>query len=450
MDKKGPTMAAQSSPHLDRPNLLFVFPDQLGATWLGCYGHPDVHTPNIDRFAREGLVFDRAYTASPVCTPFRGTLFTGRYPCQTGVIENGLRIPHSEVTLAQRLNQGGYHTSYVGKWHLSGPPGGNRWVPPQERAGFQDFIGWESHHVNHWQGLIWEDDPQAPIHMPGHETDALTDLACERLAMLSQPFCLFVSYQAPHPPCTPPPEFLRLYKDRELGLRPNVADRHLWYRRPEWNCDYSLRAFVERYYGEISHLDHTLGRLLSQVQALGLDQSTTVILTSDHGEMAGCHGLFGKGCMYEESVHIPLIVRHPQATAGRRTEALFSSIDFYPTLLDLCGLVPTGEGISYAPLILGKEQPPRERVFMQYKKLCIRRDTLKLVTDLSASTLTALYDLGADPYEQVNLLHDPAHQGHVNDLKEELDAWLQDALRRKGDTAQAVTPSPAFQPGAPA
>ena len=110
----------------DHPNLIFVFPDQLGATWLGCYGNPDVRTPNIDRFARQGILFERAYTASPVCTPFRGTLFTGRYPCQTGVVENGLHIPRSEVTLAERLKQGGYHTAYMGKWHLSGPPGVKR------------------------------------------------------------------------------------------------------------------------------------------------------------------------------------------------------------------------------------------------------------------------------------------------------------------------------------
>jgi uncharacterized sulfatase len=99
----------------DRPNLVFVFPDQMGATWLGCYGNAQVYTPEIDRFAGEGLLFERAYTASPVCTPFRGTLFTGRYPCQTGIVENGLRIPSCEVTLADRLNRGGYHTAYVGK-----------------------------------------------------------------------------------------------------------------------------------------------------------------------------------------------------------------------------------------------------------------------------------------------------------------------------------------------
>jgi arylsulfatase A-like enzyme len=230
----------------DHPNLVFVFPDQMGATWLGCYGNAWLHTPEIDRFAGEGLLFEQAYTASPVCTPFRGTLFTGRYPCQTGIVENGLRVPPCEVTLADRLNRSGYHTAYVGKWHLSGRPGGNRWVPPQERAGFQCFLGWESHHVDHWQGRIWEDDPDRVIHMQGHETDALTELACSTLAGLESPFCLFVAYQAPHPPCTPPPDLLQLYEGRSLTYRPNVTDTGAWYRRPEWGCDYGLRTFVDR------------------------------------------------------------------------------------------------------------------------------------------------------------------------------------------------------------
>lgn len=123
----------------EQPNLIFILPDQWRATVLGCYGDPDVKTPNLDQLAQESLVFDRAYTASPVCTPFRGTLFTGRYPTQTGVLKNGYRILDEEVTLAELFTEGGYHTAYVGKWHLSGPPGGNRWVPPQERAGFETF-----------------------------------------------------------------------------------------------------------------------------------------------------------------------------------------------------------------------------------------------------------------------------------------------------------------------
>ena len=426
------------------PNLIFCLPDQLGAAWLGCYGNPDVHTPNIDRLAREGILFEQAYTASPVCTPYRGTLFTGRYPCQTGVVENGLHIPRSETVLAELFNRGGYHTAYVGKWHLSGPPGSNRWVPPGARAGFQSFLGWESHHVDHWQGLIWEDDPDRPIRMPGHETDALTDMACDRLAGLSEPFCLFVAYQSPHPPCTPPPEYLDLPTREDLAYRPNVTDRNAWYRRPEWDADYDLRTFVDRYRAEIAHFDRAFGRLLTKVEALGLADNTIVVLTSDHGEMAGSHALFGKGVMYEESIRVPLIVRHPAGQRGARCDDLFSSVDLLPTLLDLCGLPPasTAEGTSYGPRIRGEEQTPREAVYIQYKDLCVRRGGFKLVADIPATTPTALYDLGTDPYEQNNLLAAPSYAGTVHSLHRELVAWLEDVQQRVGEPQEASRPIP--------
>jgi arylsulfatase A-like enzyme len=427
--------------------VVLIFPDQLGATWLGCYGHPDVRTPNVDRFAREGTTFERAYTASPICTPFRGTLFTGRYPCQTGITENGFRLPHAETTLAELFNRGGYHTAYVGKWHLSGPPGGNRWVPPEERAGFQTFLGWESHHVDHWSGRIWADDPDRAIPMPGHETDALTEIACDTLSKLERPFCLFVAYQAPHPPCTPPPDTLALYEHKELTYRANVTDRKLWYRRPAWGCDYNLRTFLDRHYGEISHFDSAFGRLLSKVAELGLADNTIVLLTSDHGEMAGCHGLYGKGVMYEEAVRIPLIVRHPAGPSGARSSALFSSVDFMPTLLDLCGLTPApaAEGVSYGPLIRGKEQTTRETVTIQYHDLCLRRGAYKLVTDATAHVPTALHHLETDPYEQDNVVHDLTYRQIVQRMQRELSAWLQDVLSRAGKPQGASQPSPALK-----
>jgi arylsulfatase A-like enzyme len=432
-----------------QPNLIFVLPDQWRATVLGCYGNPDVQTPNLDRLAEESVVFDRAYTASPVCTPFRGTLFTGRYPTQTGVTKNGYRIPHEEVTLAELFNRGGYHTAYVGKWHLSGPPGGNRWVPPQERAGFETFVGWESHHVDHWDGRIWADDPDHPLPMPGHETDALTDIALDVLGDLEPPFCLFIAYQAPHPPCAPPPMFQDLYRDQPIHHRPNV-DQDVGYDRPEWDADYDLRTFVERYYAEISQLDSALGRLLSTVTESNLNDDTIVVFTSDHGEMMGSHGLFSKGVMYEESIQIPLIARHPDGPQGLRADVLVSSVDFMPTLLDLCGLppAPTAEGISYAPLIRGESQPKEhESVFAEYgDQLCIRRQTTKLVAQRDTLDPIALYDLETDPYEQVNRLCDVTYQDQETDLHQSLKSWYRDMQQRKGNQSHtAAEPSPAFE-----
>lgn len=198
--------------------------------------------------------------------------------------------------------------------------------------------------------------------------------------------------------------------------------------------------------GEISHFDAAFARLLFRLEELGLADNTIVVLTSDHGEMAGCHGHFGKGVMYEEAVHIPLIVRHPAGPKGKRTQALFSSVDFVPTLLDLCGLPPTqtAEGTSYGPLIWGEEQTARETVFMQYHDLCIRRGRFKLVADASARIPAALYDLGADPFEQDNLIHKSGFHQVIRDLQHELIAWYKDTQLRTGDTQEASRQSSAF------
>lgn len=202
--------------------MLFVLADQLGARWLPMYGNSIVQTPHLSEFAEQSTIVDRAITTSPVCTPYRGCLLTGRYPSQTGVLENGQAFPDDETSLADRLNDGGSATHYLGKWHLSGAPQENRWVPPEARAGFQHFIGWESHHVNHFQGRIWGDDPAISEEMPGHETDALTDIALRQLevaAEAEQPFFMMVSYQAPHPPCSPPEAYRSQYDNRDLMSR---------------------------------------------------------------------------------------------------------------------------------------------------------------------------------------------------------------------------------------
>ena len=299
-----------------------------------------MRTPHLDSFAAESTVFERAITTSPVCTPYRGCLLSGRYPSQTGILSNGQSYPADVPSLADHLNEAGYSTRYIGKWHLSGAPQENRWVPPNQRAGFQQFIGWESHHVDHHAGVIWRDDPREPIEMPGHETDALTDIALHELTQAANdadPFFMLLSYQAPHPPCAPPPEFLEPYRERDLFREAN-ADADAWYDMPQWNADYDAATFRQRYFGEISHLDAAFGRLLRGLDELNLRENTLVVFTSDHGEMAGAHGLFGKGVMFEEALHVPLIARAPAQATGRKSPQLAATLDLMPTLLDYAGV----------------------------------------------------------------------------------------------------------------
>jgi len=410
-----------------RPNILFVFPDQLGARWLPMYGNTVVKAPTLERFAETSTVFSRAMTTSPVCTPYRGCLLTGRYPSQTGVLENGQALPDDAITFAHLLNDAGYDTHYVGKWHLSGDPQQNRWVPPEKRGGFQQFIGWESHHVDHHAGLIWENNPDTPIEMIGHETDSLTDLAIKQLHTASQsenPFCMVVSYQAPHPPCSPPDEYLEHYQAVDLLPEP-TADKSAYYNRPEWDADYDVETFRRLYYGEITQMDYAFGQLLDTLDDLNLTDNTLVIFTSDHGEMAGNHGLFGKGVMYAEALHVPLIIHYPGQTQPQECDEAVSTVDFLPTLIDYAGYEPYQhmEGDSLRPHIEGSNAESIRPQISEYHNFCIVMGSMKLFTDGRTCKPLALFDARDDFYEMNNLVNKPEYANVQVDLLDRLKNW---------------------------
>ena len=435
-----------------RPNVLFIFADQLGAPYMGCYGHPQVETPNLDRLAGQSVLFENAYTAAPLCTPFRVTLFTGRYPVQTGIWQNGQRIPSVETPLAQQFNRAGYVTSYAGKWHLAGPPR-KTWVPPQERGGFTDFVGWDCGHVRHLEQKYFDGDSPQLMTLPGHETDALTRIACERLTRHAEdqaPFCMFVSYQAPHPFCEPPAEYRDLYRDRPLAFRRTVDHdaRFTGYGRGA-GADMPVNQWTERYFGEITHLDAAVGRLLAHLDALGAADNTILVFTSDHGDMGGCHGLFEKSVPYEEATRIPLIVRLPGHHEGWRTDALFSSVDFLPTLLGLCDLAPadSAEGVNYAAFLRGVTgAATRADLFMQLRDwICVRSGDAKLTVGCQENDAREFYRLDRDPFEETNLADRREAQAAIEELREKTGAWLQDIRTRTGHVEEAAMKSPALR-----
>ncbi|MCG7853740.1 MAG: sulfatase-like hydrolase/transferase, partial [Methanosarcinaceae archaeon] len=207
-----------------RPNIVFVFADQMRAHAMGCMGNKQVITPHLDKLASEGLLVTNGISAQPVCSPYRAQLLTGRYGHSTGVIHNDIRLPDSEVVISELMKKQGYSTGYIGKWHLSG----NRKNPvdAKSRRGW-DFWAVRNCSHAHSSPEYWLNDAKEPIRVPGWEPDVQTDLAVEFIKKNKQaPFCLFLSFGPPHNPYRAPSKYVEMYKGKILKTRPNVPEKN--------------------------------------------------------------------------------------------------------------------------------------------------------------------------------------------------------------------------------
>jgi arylsulfatase A-like enzyme len=420
----------------DRKNLLFIFTDQMHAFCMGCAGDPLVRTPTLDRLAEEGVLFSAAYSNCPVCTPFRANLFTGLYGSQTGVLNNGQPLPEGCPTLADRLEAGGVRTSYVGKWHLGGA--GNQPIPPELRGGFTDFIGYQCYN-GFYEGVCFYDEDGREHRFDKHRTEATTELALQRLERLvDQPFALFVSYQSPHYPEMPPPEYAALYAGAEVPRRPNRQEVDPYTRTysppspqpPEEDPIHQrygndLDEYIRLYDAMVTQIDDNVARLLAALERHGVAETTTVVFTSDHGDLQGSHGGKNKRSFFEESARIPLLVRTPGGLAGAVCAAPVSAVDFYPTCLELAGLPVPGElpGQSLVPALTGRGELPGLPAFAEDRGGwdMVRSGPWKLVTEQGRPT--HLYNLEDDPYELENLVERRELAATRAELQELLGAW---------------------------
>ena len=419
------------SPHVDSPNILFVFADQMRAAATGFAGNPQVATPHLDALAAQGTVATTAVANCPVCTPYRASLLTGRYPLSTGLFVNDVRLGTDEVTLAHVLGRRGYETSYVGKWHLDGPRRGGFTPPGPRRQGFDDLWAVADCTHSYLHSLYYRDEPR-PLYWDGYDAAAQTAFVIEHLRRrrTDRPFCLFLSWGPPHNPYNKvPPAYLDRYDPAALTLRPNATlDR---------------RKDLAGYYAHVTALDDQIGRLTAALDELGLAEDTLVVFTSDHGDMLGSHGVQRKQWPWDESVLVPFVLRWPgRVPAGRRFDAPFNVVDIMPTLLRLAGADAPDrvEGTDFSQTFLGRPQATPESAY-----LCsivafgeahrfgqpwrgVRTATHTYVRRMDGPWL--LYDNRADPYQMNNLAADPA----AADLRRRLDADLDRWLRRTHDS----------------
>lgn len=472
-----------SSRDRSRPNILIVYPDQLRADTIGCDGNPVIKTPHFDRLAEEGVRFEQAYTSFPLCTPFRASLFTGKYNHSTGVHANHHPIPLGQDFLPEILRANGYQTGYIGKWHLEGgdAPG---FVPPgARRLGFEHFVGFNRGH--YYQNAIYYRDSGQPYHCPRYEPDFQTDHLIEFIekAVLynDAPFLGMICYGAPHFPFNMPAYLKRLYRPEEVLPGPTAGDVELQKRvtaellengfpaasglwgigrgdEAQYEDERAVREYLALYYGMIANVDHNLGIILNYLDAAGLAEDTLVVVFSDHGDMAGEHGYRcgTKKTPYRQACRVPLLVRYPDRfPAGSMVDALVDvSVDTMPTLLDLLGLdIPAGvQGTSFRSLLEGRREPTRQAVFYEVNKemegperFPIPERGVRTPQWLYTRTRQApklLIDLQNDPEERVNLIDDHRLAPQI----EKLENLLQTHMAETDDdwSAEAIFPAPGF------
>lgn len=466
----------------DRPNVLLMVSDDLNAS-LGCYGHPQVKTPNLDRLAARGVRFEHAYCQYPLCGPSRNSFLTGLYPNRTGILGNAQifrqTIP-AHVSLPQAFRQQGYLAVRIGKlYHYNVPNsiGTNghddpaSWEIETNPAGV-DRLDEEPFIYSLTPGqfggtLSWHaSDKPDEKHTDGLEA-ADAEWVLERCAKHPErPFFLAVGFFRPHTPYVSPKPYFDKYPAAEIPLVQNVAEDQkdipkaalMSYKKEQDKLTDDLRRQAKQaYFASISFMDVQAGRVLDALDRLGLAKNTIVIFTSDHGYHLGEHGLWQKQSLFEGCARVPFIMAGPGvAQPGSVAAAPVGLIDLYPTLTDLAGVkssAPT-QGQSLAPMLKDVSQPGRGfaitevvrgggfkrfgaspavgddvRRFFGYS---IRVPRWRYTEWDEGKEGRELYDEDADPQEITNLAEKPEHAATVAELSQKLRAAVTSTFREDG------------------
>ncbi|MDX1947061.1 MAG: sulfatase [Pirellulaceae bacterium] len=457
-----------------RPNILFIFSDDHAYQAISAYGSNRNQTPNIDRLAKEGMRFDRAFVTNSICGPSRAVVLTGKYSHLNGFIDNGANawFNGNQQTAPKLLQAAGYQTAVIGKWHLNSDP-----------------IGFDYWHILQGQGPYYNPAMKTAAGIVKHEgytTDIITDVALDWLQNQrdkNKPFLLMYQHKAPHRNWQPAARHLDKYKDVTIpepetlfddysgrakpaaenqmsianhlspndlklvpqGLTPaqqaefdkaygeenqQLAEAKLeGDARTKWN----YQRFVKDYLRCVDAVDENVGRMLDYLDKSGLAANTVVIYTSDQGWYLGEHGWYDKRWMYEESFRTPLLVRWPgQTKPGSTSDKLVMNLDFAETFLDIAGQpVPADmQGNSLVPILRGESPADwRKSVYYHYYEFPqphhvhphwgVRTDRYKLIHFYTIDAWE-LFDLEKDPHELKSVFADPAYASVLADLQKEL------------------------------
>ncbi len=431
------------------PNLIYVFADQLRYQSLGYAGDNKARTPNIDRLAGRSLDFCNCVSGSPMCAPYRASLFTGKYSSSTGMVINELRMNPAQRCFGHVLRDAGYGTYYIGKWHLWANQLGNHddpvnsYTPPgPHRLGFDGYWASYGFHHTYWNQYYHENSAERVV-MEGYEPDGQINLAIEKLGAATsaeEPFALFLSLGTPHDPwdrSNVPAEYLAQFENVDFDVPRNYKPENdpyadAWARLSKAERR-ELPDWMRVYYAMTANLDWNIGRLLAAVGQLGLFENTIIVFTSDHGEMFGAQGRRAKNIFYDEAVRVPFLIRWDgEIGGGERTDACLNTPDIMPTLLGAMRLpVPAeAEGFDFSPVLRGESIAEPDAAFMQgmgataifedgheWRALRSKRHTYA-VYRVDQSEL--LFDNVNDPYQMNNLAENAEYANLVSDFRDRL------------------------------
>ena len=395
-------------------NLVMFLPDQQRADTLACYGNPKVHAVNLNKLASESVVFDRAYVTQPVCSPSRASLMTGQWPHMTGCTNNGFTLDRRLATLPELIGDN-YHAGYVGKWHL-------REEPPTKR-GFHEWVSVEG--ISDYSKFLVEHGLKPDHEKGGFSAVTVSNLplalsrpkflehhACEFIRRnRKRPFILVVAFVEPHAPYNGPFNDEHPISEVEIDPAPSVSpsEEHLPLRYRllrEWEIDEATRdksgvvrqfrygitpdeyrRLKQKYLGLITLVDLSIGAILACLDQNGLADRTIIAHTSDHGDLLGAHGIFGKGVMFEQAVRVPYLIKVP----GQKPHMIrqpVSHIDFLPTLMELLHRPTASQlvGKSLVPLMRG-EATQASDVFIEWNPYKKREKRMKKGTSLAPEHL---------------------------------------------------------------
>ena len=449
----------------DKPNIIFLMPDQLRPDFLSCYGAQFIDTPNIDFLCQHGVRFTNAYSEHPVCVPARVSLMTGMHALKTGVLDNGqfLRPDHREAgmdTWPEILAESGYYTAAIGKMHF---------YPWDLRLGFQyrricedkrwihirddywDYLkehGERKHHGNEHEGYF--DNRGAIVNRLPYELqwDYFVGLEASRFIRTygdDGPFAMMVGFPGPHCPYDPDPRFLKLYDPEEMpapvpdaGDTPEIRQNNINGNKGDWNgVDYTVfthahkRKIRAHYAALVKQIDEQVGEILNALREKGQLENTIILFSSDHGDYLGDHNLIGKGQYFESSWHVPMLAYLPWAEQGSVCDDLVTLTDITATMMHYAGQeIPPHMDSRPLPGLGIPGAAGREFVIGALGGGWAIYDG-KWRLAKYATGEAVLFDIEADPQEQHNLIDDPAHQS----IYRQMDATLTHEVMRRSRQA---------------